>query len=330
MARKKSGNMTRDRGIFSETGLLQLGGAALFALHCALEDPAEFDERLFLAEGDDPAVANLLGYRSIMGVPMLREGRAIGAITVMRSTIGAFADRQIDLLKTFADQAVIAVQNAQLFKQIQEKSAQLEVASQHKSQFLASMSHELRTPLNALLGFNEMILGDIYGEVPTDMKPPLVQMQASGRHLLRLINNVLDLAKIEAGRMELALSDYSVHDPVEGVQRHGARRQALAEARRGLAGQRLDARLWQDLGRRGARQLPHLRHRRGPLERRMIPRELTPSSTPGRSPTSGCRSATPSTPAGSSRYRPRWARWPTSAPAPRRLCRTSPAPSAVR
>jgi signal transduction histidine kinase len=80
------------------------------------------------------------------------------------------------------------------------------------------MSHELRTPLNALLGFNEMILGDIYGEVPTDMKPPLAQMQASGKHLLRLINNVLDLAKIEAGRMELALSDYSVHDTVEGVR----------------------------------------------------------------------------------------------------------------
>jgi signal transduction histidine kinase len=91
------------------------------------------------------------------------------------------------------------------------------VASQHKSQFLASMSHELRTPLNAILGFNEMILDGIYGELPEDVKGPLENMQSSGKHLLRLINNVLDLAKIEAGRMELALSDYSVQDTVASV-----------------------------------------------------------------------------------------------------------------
>jgi signal transduction histidine kinase len=122
------------------------------------------------------------------------------------------------LLQTFATQSAMAIQNARLFREIAEKGKQLEVASHHKSQFLASMSHELRTPLNALLGFNEMILGDVYGEVPPDMQPPLAQMQASGKHLLRLINNVLDLAKIEAGRMELALSDYSVHDTVDAVR----------------------------------------------------------------------------------------------------------------
>jgi signal transduction histidine kinase len=105
-----------------------------------------------------------------------------------------------------------------LFLEIAKKSEQLEVASRHKSEFLASMSHELRTPLNAILGFNEMLLGQIYGEVPADMQAPLAQMQSSGKHLLRLINNVLDLAKIEAGRMELALSDYSVHDAVESVR----------------------------------------------------------------------------------------------------------------
>ena len=99
-----------------------------------------------------------------------------------------------------------------------EKSQQLQVASKHKSEFLASMSHELRTPLNAILGFNEMILGQTYGDVPPDMHAPLVQIQTSGKHLLRLINNVLDLAKIEAGRMELSLSDYSVYEVVENVR----------------------------------------------------------------------------------------------------------------
>src|SRR5258706_11978497 len=112
----------------------------------------------------------------------------------------------------------MAIQNARLFREIGEKGKQLEVASRHKSDFLASMSHELRTPLNAILGFNEMILGQVYGEVPKDMQEPLADIQASGKHLLRLINNVLDLAKIEAGRMELALADYSVHDMVESVR----------------------------------------------------------------------------------------------------------------
>ena len=111
----------------------------------------------------------------------------------------------------------MAIQNARLFREIAEKGKQLEVASRHKSDFLASMSHELRTPLNAILGFNEMILDQVYGEVPADVKAPLENMQTSGKHLLRLINNVLDLAKIEAGRMELALADYSVHDAVQSV-----------------------------------------------------------------------------------------------------------------
>jgi len=158
------------------------------------------------------------GRRALLAVPLMREEHIIGALAVHRKTPGPFPPEVVELLKTFATQSALAIQNARLFREIAEKSRQLEVASQHKSQFLASMSHELRTPLNALLGFNEMILGDVYGEVPGDMKPPLAQMQASGKHLLRLINNVLDLAKIEAGRMELALSDYSVHDTVESVR----------------------------------------------------------------------------------------------------------------
>ncbi|HET7297327.1 MAG TPA: ATP-binding protein, partial [Burkholderiales bacterium] len=158
------------------------------------------------------------GRRALLAVPLMHEEHIVGALLVQRNTPGLFAPEVVDLLKTFATQSALAIQNARLFREIAEKGRQLEVASHHKSQFLASMSHELRTPLNALLGFNEMILGDVYGEVPGDMKPPLAQMQASGKHLLRLINNVLDLAKIEAGRMELALSDYSVHDIVESVR----------------------------------------------------------------------------------------------------------------
>jgi signal transduction histidine kinase len=124
----------------------------------------------------------------------------------------------VDLLQSFATQSVIAIQNARLFREIAEKSRQLEVASRHKSEFLASMSHELRTPLNAIIGFNEMILGQVYGDVPPELKEPLTDMQNSGKHLLRLINHVLDLAKIEAGRMDLAVADYSVTDTVERVR----------------------------------------------------------------------------------------------------------------
>ena len=110
------------------------------------------------------------------------------------------------------------VRLTRLFHEVEDKSHQLEIASRHKSDFLAGVSHELRTPMNAILGFNEMILGDIYGEVPEDIRVPLTDIQNSGKHLLRLINNVLDLSKIEAGRMELAVADYSVQDTVESVR----------------------------------------------------------------------------------------------------------------
>ena len=158
------------------------------------------------------------GYRALLAVPLLREDHLLGGLLVNRKSPGVFAPEIVALLKTFATQSALAIQNARLFREIAEKGRQLEEASRHKSQFLASMSHELRTPLNAILGFNEMILGEIYGEVPAGMKEPLEDIQTSGKHLLRLINNVLDLAKIEAGRMELSLADYSVHDTVESVR----------------------------------------------------------------------------------------------------------------
>jgi signal transduction histidine kinase len=159
-----------------------------------------------------------MGYRSALGVPLLFEQRVIGVLVLARKELGSFSPEIVNLLQTFANQSVLAIQNARLFREIADKSRQLEAASRHKSEFLASMSHELRTPLNAILGFNEMILGQVYGEVPAALQEPLADIQSSGRHLLRLINNVLDLSKIEAGRMELALADYSVQDMVEGVR----------------------------------------------------------------------------------------------------------------
>jgi len=158
------------------------------------------------------------GFRALLAVPLVREDQIIGALLVLRKAAGPFAPEAVELLKTFATQSALAIQNARLFREIAEKSRQLELASRHKSDFLASMSHELRTPLNAILGFNEMILAEVYGEVPQDMQVPLADIQSSGKHLLRLINNVLDLAKIEAGRMELALADYAVQDTVESVR----------------------------------------------------------------------------------------------------------------
>jgi signal transduction histidine kinase len=158
------------------------------------------------------------GYRAALSVPLLREDQVIGSLSFTRKIPGEFSPEIIELLKTFATQSALAIQNARLFQEIADKSRQLEEASRHKSEFLANMSHELRTPLNAILGFNEMILGEIYGPLTPDLREPLTDIQNSGKHLLRLINNVLDLSKIEAGRMELAPTDYAVQDLVERVR----------------------------------------------------------------------------------------------------------------
>jgi signal transduction histidine kinase len=148
---------------------------------------------------------------------MLREGVPVGILTLSRSEVRPFTDKQIGLALTFADQAAIAIENVRLFDEIQDKSRQLEIASQHKSQFLANMSHELRTPLNAILGYTELILDNIYGETPDKMREVLERLQANGKHLLGLINDVLDLSKIEAGQLTLDLADYSLDDVVHTV-----------------------------------------------------------------------------------------------------------------
>jgi signal transduction histidine kinase len=157
------------------------------------------------------------GFRSILIVPLLGPERAIGVLVIRRKVPGEFPQSTIDLLQTFAAQSVLAIQNARLFREIEEKSHELEVASRHKSQFLANMSHELRTPLNAILGYSELVLDDIYGAVPDKARAALERVQSNGKHLLGLINDVLDLAKIEAGRLTLSLADYSLNEVVASV-----------------------------------------------------------------------------------------------------------------
>jgi len=169
------------------------------------------------------------GLRSVIVAPMLWEGRGVGSISVGRDVAGPFSDKDIALLRTFADQAAIAIQNARLFREIQQKSAQLEVANQHKSEFLANMSHELRTPLNAIIGFSEVLLERMFGELNEKQDDYLKDIHSSGKHLLTLINDILDLSKVEAGRMELEPSTFDLPSAIgnamtlirERAQRHG-------------------------------------------------------------------------------------------------------------
>ena len=143
------------------------------------------------------------GYRTVLGVPMLREKVTIGVLTLSRAEVRPFTDKEIELVATFADQAAIAIENTRLFDEIQDKSRQLAMASENKSQFVSSMSHELRTPLNAIIGLTEMMVTNAARFGTEKAQEPLQRVNRAGTHLLGLINQVLDLSKIEAGKLEL-------------------------------------------------------------------------------------------------------------------------------
>jgi GAF domain-containing protein len=157
------------------------------------------------------------GYRALLSVPLLREGEIIGSLSLNRHTPGEFPPEAVEVLKTFATQSALAIQNARLFREIADKSRQLEAASRHKSEFLANMSHELRTPLNAIIGFSEVLNERMFGELNEKQAEYLRDIHASGTHLLSLINDILDLSKVEAGRMELELSDFDLPAAIDSA-----------------------------------------------------------------------------------------------------------------
>jgi signal transduction histidine kinase len=174
------------------------------------------DERQTVA----PQVRRLLnreGMRSLLAVPLFREEQLLGGLVMLRSEQGSFSAEVIGTLRTFAAQSVLAIQNARLFREIQEQSRQLKAASQHKSEFLANMSHELRTPLNAIIGFSEVLTERMFGELNEKQDEYLKDIYASGQHLLSLINDILDLSKVEAGRMELEPTDFDLSGAIDNA-----------------------------------------------------------------------------------------------------------------
>jgi GAF domain-containing protein len=203
---------------FMEEHPIQIGRGTTVARAIQEKKPIQIPDVFADPEFKFQEGARIGGVRSVAAVPMLKDNELIGVIAVYRRDVRPFTEKQIELVQTFADQAVIAIENVRLFDEIQDKSRQLEEASQHKSQFLANMSHELRTPLNAILDYTELMADGAYGEPSEKMLGILKRLEANGRHLLGLINDVLDLSKIEAGQLVLELSDYSVQDIAQTVR----------------------------------------------------------------------------------------------------------------
>ncbi|MCC7215812.1 MAG: GAF domain-containing protein [Burkholderiales bacterium] len=206
-----------------------LGRMALTGEPVAISDIG--DEAVYQSRVRDLLVD--LGFRSLLAVPLVRDNHILGGIAVNRRAPGAFAPEVIALLRTFAAQSALAIQNARLFREIEVKSRELETASRHKSEFLANMSHELRTPLNAIIGFSEVLSERLFGDVNDKQAEYLDDIVVSGRHLLSLINDILDLSKIEAGRMELDRNDFDLSAAVGNtlsLVRERAQRRSIALA----------------------------------------------------------------------------------------------------
>ena len=197
-ARLKKGDMTA------------IGQAAITLSPVQIPDLAEVPEYPLEFVRDE-------GFRALLALPLIRENNLIGGLVIQRKEAGEFPEREVQLLQNFAAQSVLAIHNAKLFSEIEEKSLQLEMADKHKSEFLANMSHELRTPLNAILGYTELILDRIYGDVPETIEDVMIRLEKNGRHLLNLINDILDISKIEAGQLTLNLEDYSMGELIQTV-----------------------------------------------------------------------------------------------------------------
>jgi len=213
-----SHGFSREFEKFMEEHPIQIGRGTTIGRAIQEKKPIQIPDVLADPEHTNPEAAKIGGVRSVAAVPMFKDNEQIGVVAVYRREVRPFTEKQIELVQTFADQAVIAIENVRLFEEIQDKSRQLEVASQHKSQFLANMSHELRTPLNAILGYTELMADGAYGEPSEKMLGILKRLEANGKHLLGLINDVLDLSKIEAGQLVLELSDYCVQDIAQTVR----------------------------------------------------------------------------------------------------------------
>jgi signal transduction histidine kinase len=157
------------------------------------------------------------GFQSVLIVPLVGQDEVLGALVLQRRAAGDFPASTVGLMRTFADQSALAINNARLFREVDQKGRELAIANEHKSQFFANMSHELRTPLNGILGFAELLADGLYGTLPDKSLEILERIQKDGRHLLSLINDVLDISKIEAGQLTLALDNYSLQGIVETV-----------------------------------------------------------------------------------------------------------------
>ena len=191
------------------------------------------------------------GFRASLIVPLLGAEEPLGTLILRRRQPGEFPQAIIRLMQAFADQSAIALENARLFEEIAQKSRELEIASQHKSQFVANMSHELRTPLAAILGYAELIQEGFYGPLPEKSLDALTRIRSNGKHLLGLINTVLDIAKIESGQFSLNLGEYALENVVETVR---AATKSLAETKKLALRTEVSKK---PAGRRGRRAAPH-------------------------------------------------------------------------